>query len=320
MKAPARNYAGFTLVELLVAITVAVLLAGLLITVMTGALNIWGRAQSNLTTNTQAKIALDLLVRDIQAAVRSTNAANSFAVDVLSSAELSSHNWRLEDARMKPIDSISLHALANSSNLPEQRITDARFGQSGIWLRFITTNVEAGGSLPTAVSYQISRRPVTGSVSGTTMAPIRYTLYRTKISNDATFTKGYDVTSSEYATLADAALADALCDNVVDFGVWCYARETDGTLTRLYPDTDSDRSFHGSGEHGAVGANRFPDVVDVMLRIVSEKGAGMLEQMELGRVSRPPEYVNDDEWWWAAVGAESQVFTTRVEIGSRQLQ
>ena len=29
------------------------------------------------------------------------------------------------------------------------RITDARFGLSGYWLRFVTSNVEAGGALPT---------------------------------------------------------------------------------------------------------------------------------------------------------------------------
>lgn len=320
MKSAKRfSQCGFSLIELLVAITVTVLLAGLLITVTSGAINIWGRSQSNLTTNSQAKIALDLLVRDLQAAVRSTDTANSFAVDVLSSAALNSHNWRLVDPRMKPADTISLQALANTNVPADQRISEARFGQSGIWLRFITTNVETGGSLPTAVSYQIIRRPVSGTVTGANLAPIRYTLYRTKVGNDDTFRNGYDMTSSAYTDMEDAALADALCDNVVDFGVWCYAREVDGTLTRLYPDADKDRMFRGFGQASAAEANRYPDVVDVMLRVLSESGAEQLEQIELGRVSRPPEYTSDDLWWWGIVNAESRVFTTRVEVGSSQL-
>ncbi|MCF7688057.1 MAG: type II secretion system GspH family protein [Cephaloticoccus sp.] len=309
-----RQHAGFTLVELLVAITVTVVLAGLLIAVTSGALNIWQRAQSRLTMNSQVGVALDLLTRDLQAAVHSPAAETSFAVDILSSSQLGPHNWRLEDPRIKPDDTTSLHALANTTILSEQRIADSRFGQSGVWLRFITTNVATGGSLPTAVSYQINRRPVSGAVTGPNQAPARYSLFRSKVNSDDTFKNGYDLTAAAYASLSDAPLGDALCDNVVDFGVWCHVREGNGTLTRLYPDADNDRSFHGSAQVGVPSASRYPMVIDVLLRVLNDSGATKLDQIELGRVERPPAYANDSDWWWGVVDAESRTYTVRVEV------
>ena len=314
MKLRRQRHAGFTLVELLVAITVTVVLAGLLIAVTSGALNIWQRAQSRLTMNSQVRLALDLLARDLQASVHSSDSGTSFAVDILSSGQLATHSWRLEDPRIKPDDTTSLHALANTTVLTEQRIADSRFGQSGVWLRFITTNVAAGGSLPTAVSYQINRRPVSGAVTGPNQAPVRYSLFRSKVNSDDTFKNGYDLTAAAYASLSDNSLGDALCDNVVDFGVWCYVREGNGTLTRLYPDADNDRSFHGSAQVGAPSAARYPVIIDVMLRVLNDSGATKLEQIELGRVDRPPEYGTDSAWWWGVVDAESRTFNLRVEV------
>lgn len=310
---PSAKKGGFTLIELLVAITIAVVLTGLLISVTSRALDVWQRMQSRLTMNAQVKVALDLLARDLQAVVRQPSNDISFAVDVVPTVELGSHNWRLIDPLIKPDDAVSLQALANTTNRADQRITDARFGRSGVWLRMIASSEKASDEtyrLPRAISYQISRCQITNN---DTTAPICYTLYRTRLKQRETFTGGYGVIN--YSELVAPDLEDALCDNVVDFGLWCYVRQPDGSLgDPVYPSHNKANSYHGSGVGGTV--NPIPDVVDVMLRVLTESGAARLEQMELGRVIRPPEFTTDEEWWWAVVESESQVFTMRIEVGA----
>lgn len=322
MKQEAKN-AGFTVIELLVAITITVVLAGLLISVTSGALDVWQRTQARLTMNAQVKVAMDLLARDLQAVVRPLTADIAFAVDVVPTSELGVHNWRLGDPLIKPDDTVSLQALANAPTKAEQRITDARFGRSGAWLRMIASNIESGGSLPTALAYQINRRPISGSVNGAQSSLIRYTLYRMKVGSGVTFNNGYDLLVSYYSSLDTSTpgalvapiTTEALCDNVVDFGVWCYVRQPDGSLgDPVYPTGNKTVSYHASGAPGAV--NPIPDVVEVMLRVLTDSGAARLEQMELGRVTRPAEFATNDEWWWAVVEAESQVFTMRIEVGA----
>lgn len=313
---PEPKNAGFTVIELLVAITITVVLAGLLISVTSGALDVWQRTQSRLTMNAQVKVAMDLLARDLQAVVRPATSDIAFAVDVVPTAELGAHNWRLGDPLIKPDDTLSLQALAGTTIKTEQRITDARFGRSGVWLRMIATAERTSTEdyrLPRAISYQINRREISSSGAGAELAPIRYTLYRTRLKPDDTFAAGYDVTNRVELVTSDPN--DALCDNVVDFGVWCYVRQPDGSLgDPVYPAGNKAVRYHASGAPGAVSP--IPDVVDVMLRVLTDRGAERLEQMELGRVTRPPEFASNDDWWWSVVEAESQVFTMRIEVGA----
>jgi hypothetical protein len=196
-------------------------------------------------------------------------------------------------------------------------------------LRFITTNVESGGSLPVAVSWQIARRPLSGSITTGNPAELRYSLFRAAVSPANTLTGGNDVTASAYgsgssapagtrtsATMTNPNTADVLGSNVVDFGVWLYARETNGALRRIFP-TDSADTAHAAHDMGAApDAARFPEVADIMVRILSEPGAARVAEMEsgAGRILRPAAYASDAEWWWAVVEANSRVYTRRVEM------
>lgn len=159
------------------------------------------------------------------------------------------------------------------------------------------------------VGYQISRRPMAGDIDASAPKSIRYTLSRIYRDGGETFADGY-VASDHDGDLAGAGIAQALCDNVVDFGIWCYRRNTNGSLTALYPSGAQDRDFRGAG-------NQFPDVVDVMLRVLTEGGAAQLEQIEAGLVPRPALYATDADWWWAVVETQSRVFSARVMIAGR---
>lgn len=323
---------GFTLLELLVAVAITLLLAGVMLTVTTGTLDLWRRTQNELTVAAEAKLALDMIERDLQAGAFRKDGVNTWlAADVInSSAGLLNHGWQTASPRMKPATSDSLRLVPDALDGRAPNIADARFGLSGVWLRFITTNVESGGSLPIAVSYQLVRRPVAGSnVAASNPAAVRYTLFRSAVAADSTFGGRYDVTAPVYgsssaaapaarsaATLTNPNIGDALASNVVDFGVWLYVRDSAGALRRIFPANSADLSHAARDAGAAPDANRYPDVADIMVRMLTEEGASRIEAMEQGNAAlmRPAAYVTDAAWWWALAETNSRVFVRRVEI------
>lgn len=323
---------GFTLLELLVSVSVTLLLAGLMLVVTNNLLLLWRRNQARLTQAVTAKQILDLAERDLQTALRGSAGSIWLAADIFDNPDgLANHGWLLTSDRIKPGDGGSLRPLPSPDAAGVSRLADARFGLSGVWLRLIATNVESAGSLPTVVAYQMVRRPVTGSPEASNPAPVHYSLYRSSVSPAATFANGYDVTAGAYGStdntpssalstayrlprnVTNPSHANLLASNVVDFGCWFYRRDAAGGLIRIYPESAVDTTHHAIGGSTADGS-RFPDVVDVMVRILSEEGATLIQALESGRVLRPPDMANDAAWWWSVVDRHSAVFVRRVEI------
>lgn len=312
---------GFTVIELLVAATVTVLLAGVLIAVTSGSLNVWQRTQAGLTANTQAKLVFDMIERDFQAAVYRENGETLLAADIIdNTAGVVAHGWRTTATVMKPAGGESLRLLGDSNNPAGERIADARFGLSGVWLRFVTSNVSSNGTLPVVVSYQLARRAMTGSATAQSSIPPRYILFRDFSSVRAPVDYGYNVDDSNFTQmLISPGSSNALCSNVVDFGVWFYRWDTTGGApVRIFPSSTGDLAHRGNGVVGAGNETRFPDIVDVMVRIISEEGASQLENIENGRISRPAQYATNAEWWWAVVEANSKVFVDRIVVGGHR--
>lgn len=324
----------FTLLELLVAVTITLVVAALMLSVTAGVLNLWRRTQAEHTQATTARQVFDLLEQDLQSAVHRRDLNRWLAADIVDTpAGLANHGWLTTAlGPMKPANGGSLLPLPPATPAGDRLPAAARFGYSGVWLRFIATNVESGGSLPTLVAYQMVRRPVTGDPVASNPAPVRYALYRSAISNSDTFASGYDVTVAAYQSTsnspyaADSTLyraarnaanpshANLLASNVVDFGCWLHVRNPDGSVQRIYPSTSADVSHQAVG-NSLASDSRFPEVIDVMIRVLTDEGATQLEAMETGRIpTRPPNYASDGDWWWAVVEANSKVFTRRIEI------
>lgn len=306
------------MIELLVAATVTALLAGVLIAVTSGALNIWRRTQGGLAINAQARLVFDLLERDLGGAVYRERGEAMLAVDISNSPpDMAGRGWQTSSA-MKPAGGESTRLLGDPDVAGSPRVTAARFGLSGVWLRLFTSNVATSGSLPVAVSYQIARRPISGGTSTSASIPVRYLLYRSFTTTDATYDHGYNVTDGNYmSALRAPSGAYAVCSNVVDFGVWLYQRKADGTLVRIFPGDGADFSHVAVGRRSADDADRFPAVADVMVRILTEDGAAQIENIEAGRLSRPGGFRTDAEWWWAVVEANSKVFGERIVIATQ---
>jgi hypothetical protein len=291
-------------------------------------LRLWKGAQDAFTTDTEAKLVLDTLERDLQAALFRANSATWLAVDVISTpASLSNHGWRTTGTT-KPSTSESLNVLPPDVGGVAATIADARFGLSGAWLRFLTTNVESkgatnpGGSQPTAVSYQIARRPLSGSISASNLATVRYTLFRSAVANDTTLAIGADVSAAGYGSstsgfpaarsarsLTNPNTADAIASNVIDIGAWLYTRNSANELVRIFPATDGDVI------HTAASLADFPDVVDVMIRVLTEEGAKAIEAIESGSgaIVRPGGSTAE-QWWWSVAEANSRVYVRRIQL------
>lgn len=324
MKAPVTR-GGFSLLELLVAAAVTLVLAALMLALTTATLELWRRTQDEGGMVSQAKLVLDTLERDLQAAeFRPDGSTAWLAVDVISvPSALTNHGWRTA-ARMKP-------AVGLSERLAADLQAGARFGLSGGWLRLLTTPADTTGGLPCAVSYQLIRRPVSGSVtSSANPSAIGYTLFRSAVAAEATLLTGYDVLGPGYvsaspnptvaqapATLTNPANSDALAGNVVDFGVWLYVRDDAGQLRRIFPENEADRSHAARGDRSTADPERYPEVVDVMVRLLTTEGARLVTALEQGSggLVRPAGFASDDEWWWAVVEAHSQVYVRRIECG-----
>lgn len=324
--------AAFTLLELLVAVTITLLIAGLMLAVTTNVMSLWRRQQAATGQAITARQVLDQLERDLQTAVHRRDATRWLAADILDSVPaLANHGWLAGPGLMKPADGGSLRPLPDADAQGGARIEDARFGLSGVWLRFTTVSVESGGSLPAVVAWQLVRRPVTGNPVAGNPAPVRYSLYRSVVSGEDTLEAGHDVTDSRYGSTSNTpsgaastayrqprnvtnpSHANLIAGNIVDFGCWLHAREPAGDLVRLYPAAAGDRSHHAIGQSPA-NDTRFPAVADVMVRLLSEEGAALVEAMETGRTARPAAYATDADWWWGVVEANSAVFTRRIEI------
>lgn len=318
--------------ELLVAVAITLVIAGLMLAITSSVMSLWRRQQAAHAQAVTARLVLDQVEQDLQTAIHRGEARCWLAVDILDSVPmLANHGWLAGPGMMKPAGDGSLRPLPGPDASGVRRIEDSRFGLSGGWLRFVATNVESGGSRPTVVAWQMVRRPVTGHPLTTNPAPVRYSLYRSAISSEETLVQGYDVTSGNYASannnpyavgasqfrlarnVMNPGHANLIASNVVDFGCWLHGRESNGNLVRIYPGAEGDLSHQAVGQSTA-NDSRFPAVADVLVRILSEEGASLVEAMESGRVKRPAEYASDAAWWWGVVEAHSAVFTRRMEI------
>src|SRR5258708_39477583 len=82
-----RPAEGFTLLELLVAVIITLVLAGLMLTVVTNTLNLWHRTQDNFSTSAQANLTLDMVERDLQAAIFRKDGGTWLAVAVINNSD-----------------------------------------------------------------------------------------------------------------------------------------------------------------------------------------------------------------------------------------
>ncbi len=346
-RSPSRLHSrhGFTVIELLVAATVTAMLAGILLIMTNGVLNVWNRTSGLLGTNAQAELIFDVLTDDLQSAVRRNDGRVWLAVEILEDpVDIINHQWTdtSVSGNIKPGGTISRKREdPSNANMP---LEETRYGLGGAWLRFFTGS---SGDGTRAVAYQVARRRITGDPKDPgNPAPIRYMLYRSEYNVAETLARGFDLNPTGFFPtgvgytgsgnkLIDPPSAEVMGNNVIDFGIRLYARQlpTGGlpggaTLRPIFPadpstdEWDNDVTGYlavglaqAPGYSGGTRRDVYPDVVDVMVRILTDEGVKQITNLEDGFVL-PPSSMTFEEAWWAIAEEHSRVFTRRIFLNT----
>lgn len=305
---------GVTLIELLVAVGVTALLVGLMLGIVINITKGWNRSAGSLESGNQARLVLDQITSDLQAAIlrRDGNVWMAATVQTAGNAD-----WTA---------GTGANTLVIPTAVPP-KLENYRFGPYGVWFRFFSTvpgtnvaNDLTTLSAPRAVAYQIVRLPV---VAGST--EIRYQLFRSEVTPDVTFRVGYNLLDAKYVSTDDGgsltvrqpSRANLIGNNVVDFGVRIYEGATIKFPLGATPPPYAATSATVTSVPALAGyTTGVPDSVEVFVRILSNEGA-----QQLALFQNPPSGYTAPAGttWWDIVEANSRVYTRRVDLKAKGL-
>lgn len=338
-----RKLRAFTLIEVLVAVGITTVVVGFMIVIVNNVSGFWSRTSGRLSAEAQGRFIIEQLTLDLQSALFRDDGNTWLAITIPANTSNSGlwSNTTTTGTAIKPANA------AGSLQTPATgKLADARFGVAGVWLRFFTTKRGANNttqiattSAPAAVAYQIIRRATSGNEARS--QDRRYLLHRsevrpTTISSTArgTLEAGFNITSSDYAPSSNnvrqvsdpgeiryPTINSVIAENVIDFGVRLYVRDAsrpDG-LRLVFPANNSTTSYVAKAPSTAVGAGDvFPDVIDVMVRVLTDTGANKIAGYEAApqRIVAPSDRTAQQYWWDLAL-ANSQVFTRRIIVNTK---
>jgi len=326
---------GFTVIELMVALAVTGILAGMLLKISNDVLQTYNQATGELDSQLAARFVLDQIADDLQAAVSRRDGRVWLAATVRRDTNLTG-KWMPGNSADKPVDA--------SLDLDEESMEDCRFGVGGVWLRFITQSPDALSSMAgaRAISYAIDRRGTETSESGSSSSTVsrRYTLFRGDVSPKDSFLAGFNLhpVDGDYTKAGGADTRDAgevkspdtdngFVDNVIDLGVRFYVKDPNFTngLRLVFPANSEGVLTNDDYEHLATTdpdartsddpySTIYPEVADIMVRVLTMQGAEAIRAFEEGDSPRPSEYSSDNEYWWYLAEMNSHVFVRRIQL------
>ena len=366
---PLTRTQGFTVIELLVAVSVTALLSGMLLLISTQVLETQSKSTSTIETNQIAQFVLDQVQEDLQCALYRNDGNVWMAISLLNDNENSGGSWvnpSISSNGKSQIDSLRIVG----SDWPSEELTDSeidalgqgpflesRFGVAGCWLRFFSQSPELDPNAKNhgsarAIGYQILRYGLTGSPS----SRAKYQLFRSDVSARNTFEAGYNLHPNDGGYNSSASLTSldpsdlgtpripssitnpivtdgtdysptsfSLASNIIDFGIRAYHLEENsfgtGNLVQIFPPIDISspgnllaQEFMATSYNTYQTLNNktfylFPDVMDVMVRVLSMEGARLVEAFENGSVPN-----TDNLNWWSIAEEHSEVYIRRIKI------
>ncbi len=215
-------------------------------------------------------------------------------------------------------------------------------------------------SAPVAVGYQIIRRFSAASPTSQKTAYLFHRAEARPATippanRPGVFESGYNITAAAYSTTNNGTnngattgdprsiqvpgsrtnFASVIGENVIDFGVRCYVRDVaQPTGLRLVFPASNEK---GTASNAATARLRaqfppdipadsrnynfvMPDVVDVMVRILTDEGARLIAAYETANSPLSvPAGITAQQYWWQIAAANSQVFTRRVVVNAKPL-
>lgn len=320
---------GFTLIEVLTATGIMTVVILVVLSLTTNVLNIWNRSTGKLSANYEARVALDILARDLESMILRNRDqcwleviyAEPNGADVIS------------DYQDAVPQTASIYLLAPVIDRP----------------RYNSTGNEILGDVCLEVFSLAYRNPFTGSNDSS--PPPLFGLYRFVVDAENTFEHVLSIASyiaapnqnllsgltpqyydedgnlAPSTALLDVSDSDStifesenfLSANIVDFQIiFWYRRLTDGTfeaLTNSGDATGDPISFvyaNGIYRLGTVDkiVNAGPlEFADITITVMSEEGMALVENAD----------ATDTTEWHELVAQYSTTFTRRIQIMSRPL-
>ncbi|MBC2605385.1 PulJ/GspJ family protein [Pelagicoccus albus] len=283
----ASKQAGFTLFELIVSLAITSVIALFVFSFATNLAKLWRHTEGSVGTELDTQIALDTIAGDLESAFFAERGVPMFAVSSISKTGGDLYNYDFS-GRWVNVSAEGAGRPAEVHFDPENH----HYGWAGSWLRFFTAS-------PTfnAVGYQIIRRPAFSDSNVSS-----YLLHRSLIRMDRTLEGGFDISLGEYAigttssALESPRLDAVILEDVIDFGVRLYVFEdsfpgnedSPRGLRLIFPAngsgvlSDSYREHLASTAYGNDYSIRYPDVIEVFVRVLDDVGADLLRQSEDG--------------------------------------
>ena len=282
-KRSARSTSAFTIVELLVAITITAAITTLMVTIVVNVLNAWSRSSATLSVGNQARVIMDRVAADIEGAILQPSSDVMFAATIQlnqsgdGDAQITSAEWTGTDLKPGNTPAPNGSLRVGNPDPADRDLAEYRFGQAGVWLRLLTVPPDGSSnaldkvSAPRAVSYQIVRKEL-----GTSSGVFSYQFFRSEVrpygtsgvtTQKSTFANGYNFygangynnpslpsggnTEFDAGTIRQPVPEQLLGDGVIDFGVRVFSRSATGVLEETFP---VDRRGGGSITRQALAA------------------------------------------------------------------
>jgi prepilin-type N-terminal cleavage/methylation domain-containing protein len=275
----------FTLIEIMVATVIMVILVGLVIQITSEVLKVWNRSSGKLAANAEARIAMELLTQDLEAAVFRDNG----------------QQWLRVESPQNPAGPYSDQTVA---------------------LKLFAPALDRDQSSPgdiCAIGYRLAYRPAyTGAVDNI------YSLYRSIATPRDTFNNYMGSptdSSSQQLALNGAGFWDQtdievdenyLASNIVDFKVILYVDDGTAVPEPLNWDETTNRLRVGDFTFGGTPANAIVDELlyaEIRLTVLSDAGLSILENLAGSGYSDPVDVVRE----------HGEVFIRRVNFLTRPL-
>jgi prepilin-type N-terminal cleavage/methylation domain-containing protein len=350
--------AAFTLLEVLVAAALVAMLAATLMLAAGATLRRWNASAGRLGTAAAARLVTDQVAQDLESAIFRSDGNVWLAATILpDTGNSGAWRSAAVAERAKPGNAEPRTYAPAAGAIEQARFGIAgawlRFFTTKLDAGADVTELSA----PVGVGYQIVRTGITSSATAAPHYLLfRAEVRRTHTSAGAagTFESGYNVdpsatpgtryqvasgTTGDPGNLLRPPLGAVIADDVIDFGVRLYVREG-GALRLIFPAESSLRGGPpavgtpaaalppaATAEHLARSGwvepqdayrHAFPDVAEIMVRIMDAEGARLISAYEAGRLL-PPVGMAPGDYWWDLAEAHSQVFTRRIEIRAKPL-
>jgi len=287
-----KRKSAFTLIEIMVATVVMVVLTGLVIQITSEVLKVWNRSSGKLTTNAQARIAMDLLTQDLEAAVFRNN----------------NMTW-LESEQEKLVGPFGGNSTFKTT-----------------YLKLFSPALDrpsAAGDI-CGISYILKYSdPITGLDTGD-QRERTFILYRNIIDPETTFKDLMGDGNQELLNKSlwnDVNTIDSgrnfLASNIVDFRVDFYVEDDGITSTQTLVSAYSNKTVYG-GDSATVGPQSTNGILkkplayaEITLTVISDQALQVIQNGAWAQTG----FENNEDY----ILANSEVYTRRVNFLARPL-